>query len=228
LTRKGTIDGFADAGAASGCTPGTVSATHSNNRPNFKLVAEAQACSNLRLPVTALIDSTTATAVATFAEVNPATGTFEFYANTSTGQTFDWTYGDGNSGSGDTATHSYGGPGVFTVTLVVTDSTCNTADTTTFTVTSHIGLDENALGQTLAAFPNPNTGVFTVRIAGNEAFEGQLEVLNVMGQVVTATSVDKRSASLDVNLDLRDYAKGIYMVRLSGSEGQAVLRVVVR
>jgi hypothetical protein len=84
------------------------------------------------------------------------------------------------------------------------------------------------LGQTLAAFPNPNTGVFTVRIAGNEAFEGQLEVLNVMGQVVTATSVDKRSASLDVNLDLRDYAKGIYMVRLSGSEGQAVLRVVVR
>ena len=228
LTRKGTIDGFADAGAASGCTPGTVSATHSNNRPNFKLVAEAQACSNLRLPVTALIDSTTATAVATFAEVNPATGTFEFYANTSTGQTFDWTYGDGNSGSGDTATHTYGAAGVFTVTLVVTDSTCGTADTTTFTVTSHIGLDENALGQTLAAFPNPNTGVFTVRIAGNEAFEGQLEVLNVMGQVVTATSVDKRSASLDVNLDLRDYAKGIYMVRLSGSEGQAVLRVVVR
>ena len=133
-----------------------------------------------------------------------------------------------NSGSGDTATHTYGAAGVFTVTLVVTDSTCGTADTTTFTVTSHIGLDENALGQTLAAFPNPNTGVFTVRIAGNEAFEGQLEVLNVMGQVVTATSVDKRSASLDVNLDLRDYAKGIYMVRLSGSEGQAVLRVVVR
>jgi hypothetical protein len=228
LTRKGTIDGFADAGTASGCTPGTVSATHSNNRPNFKLVAEAQACSNLRLPVTALIDSTTASAVATFAEVNPATGTFEFYANTSTGQTFDWTFGDGSSGSGDTATHSYGGPGVFTVTLIVTDSTCNTADTTTFTVTSHIGLDENALGQTLAAFPNPNTGVFTVRIAGSEAFEGQLEVLNLMGQVVSATSVDKRSASLDVNLDLSDYAKGIYMVRLSGPEGQAVLRVVVR
>jgi hypothetical protein len=228
LTRKGTIDGFADAGVASGCTPGVVGATHANDRPNFKLIAEAQACSNLRLPVTALIDSTAATAVATFAEVNPANGTFEFYANNSTGTSFTWTYGDGNSGSGDTATHSYGGPGVFTVTLVVTDSTCNTADTTTFTVTSHIGLDENALGQTLAAFPNPNSGQFTVRIAGSAAFEGQLEVLNLMGQVVSATSVDKRSATLDVNLDLSNYAKGIYMVRLSGAEGQAVLRVVVR
>ena len=229
LTRKGRIDGNADAGAASGCTPGTITTIqHGNERPNFKLVAEAQACSNLRLPVTALIDSTAATAVATFAEVNPATGTFEFYANNSTGTSFTWTYGDGNSGSGDTATHSYGGPGVFTVTLVVTDSTCNTADTTTFTVTSHIGLDENALGQTLAAFPNPNSGQFTVRIAGSAAFEGQLEVLNLMGQVVSATSVDKRSATLDVNLDLSNYAKGIYMVRLSGAEGQAVLRVVVR
>jgi hypothetical protein len=46
--------------------------------------------------------------------------------------------------------------------------------------------------------------------------------------VVSATSVDKRSATLDVNLDLSNYAKGIYMVRLSGAEGQAVLRVVVR
>jgi len=228
LSRKGTIDGFADAGANSGCTPGVVGATHSNNRPNFKLVAESQACSNLRLPVMVQVDSTAATAVATFAEVDPATGTFEFYANNSTGTSFTWTYGDGNSGSGDTATHSYGGPGVFTVTLVVTDSTCNTADTTTFTVTSHIGLDENALGQTLAAFPNPNSGQFTVRIAGSAAFEGQLEVLNLMGQVVSATSVDKRSATLDVNLDLSNYAKGIYMVRLSGAEGQAVLRVVVR
>jgi hypothetical protein len=70
--------------------------------------------------------------------------------------------------------------------------------------------------------------MFTVRISGASEFEGQLEVLNLMGQLVSATSVDKRSASLDVNLDLSDYAKGIYMVRLSGSEGQAVLRVAVR
>ncbi len=228
LTRKGTIDGYADAGAASGCTPGTVGATHANNRPNFKLIAEAQACSSLRLPVTVQVDSTAANAVATYTEINPATGNFEFYANNSTGTSFSWTFGDGTSGSGDTTAHMYGGPGVFTVTLVVTDSTCNTADTTTFTVTSHIGLDENALGQTLAAFPNPNSGQFTVRIAGSAAFEGQLEVLNLMGQVVSATSVDKRSATLDVNLDLSNYAKGIYMVRLSGAEGQAVLRVVVR
>jgi hypothetical protein len=229
LTRTGTIDGFADLSSASGCTPGAVtSATYSNNRPNMKIVAEAQACSNLRTAVTLNIDSTSADAVASFLEVNPATGTFDFYAGGSTGQTFAWTFGDGGTATGDTVSHSYGSAGVFTATLTLTDSTCNTSDVVSFVVTSHIGMGENALNQQLMAFPNPNSGAFQVRISGAEQFEGQLEVLNLMGQVVTSIPVEKRTAVLEVPMDLSDYAKGIYMLRLSGAQGQSVLRVVVR
>ena len=185
-------------------------------------------CSEIRKEVSFAVNSDFAHAVGTATVTNASTGEFTFVASGSTGNQFNWNFGDGTSGSGSTAVHNYSGPGVFNVTLTVTDTVCGTSDDTTFTVTSSIGLDESALGQSFAAFPNPNTGVFTVRIAGSEAFEGQLEVLNLMGQVVSVTSVDKRSASLDVNLDLSDYAKGIYLVRLSGLEGQAVLRVVVR
>jgi len=92
-----------------GCTPGAIpTATYSNNRPNMKIVAEAQACSNLRTAVTLDIDSTSADAVASFLEVNPATGTFEFYAGGSTGQAFTWTFGDGGTATGDTVSHTYG------------------------------------------------------------------------------------------------------------------------
>ena len=229
LTRTGTIDGFADLSTASGCTPGAVtSATYSNNRPNMKVVAEVQACSNVRTPVTLNIDSTSADAVASFFEVNPATGTFDFYAGGSTGQTFSWTFGDGGTATGDTVSHSYSSAGVFTATLTVTDSTCNTTDVVSFVVTSHIGMGENILNQQMMAFPNPNSGAFQVRISGAEQFEGQLEVLNLMGQVVASIPVEKRTAVLEVPMDLSDYAKGIYMLRLSGAEGQSVLRVVVR
>jgi hypothetical protein len=229
LTRTGTIDGFADLSAGNGCTPGAIaSATYSNNRPNMKIVAEAQACSNVRTPVVLNVDSTTADAVGSFLEVNPATGSFDFYAGGSTGQTFAWTFGDGGAASGDTVSHTYGSAGVFTATLTVTDSTCNTTDVVSFVVTSHIGMSENLLNQQLMAFPNPNSGAFQVRISGAELFEGQLEVLNLMGQVVARVPIEKRTAVLEIPMDLSDYAKGIYMLRLSGAEGQSVLRVVVR
>jgi hypothetical protein len=195
---------------------------------NGKVYYGSVGCSEIRKEVSFAVNSDSANAVGTGTETNASTGEFTFDAAGSTGNQFNWNFGDGTSGSGATTVHNYGGPGVFTVTLTVSDTVCGTTDDTTFAVTSSIGLDENALGQTLAAFPNPNTGMFTVRISGASEFEGQLEVLNLMGQLVSATSVDKRSASLDVNLDLSDYAKGIYMVRLSGSEGQAVLRVAVR
>ena len=229
LTRTGTIDGFSDNTTAGGCTPGTIiSATYGFSRPNMKVVAEAQACSNVRTPVVMNIDSTSADAVASFVEVNAATGTFEFYAGGSTGQTFTWTFGDGGSATGDTVTHSYASAGVFTATLTVTDSTCNTTDVFGFVVTSHIGLGENILNQQMMVFPNPNSGTFQVRISGASEFEGQLEVMNLMGQVVASIPVDKRSNVHEVAMDLTNYPKAVYMLRLSGTEGQTVLRVIVR
>ncbi len=229
LTRTGTIDGFTDNTTAGGCTPGTVlTATYGFSRPNMKVVAEAQACSNVRTPVVMNIDSTSADAVASFLEVNAATGTFEFYAGGSTGQTFTWTFGDGGSATGDTVTHSYASAGVFTATLTVTDSTCNTTDVFGFVVTSHIGLGENILNQQMMVYPNPNSGTFQVRISGASEFEGQLEVMNLMGQVVASIPVDKRSNVHEVAMDLTNYPKGVYMLRLSGTEGQTVLRVIVR
>jgi hypothetical protein len=229
LTRTGTIDGFTDNTTAGGCTPGTVlSATYGFGRPNMKIVAEAQACSNVRTPVVMNIDSTSADAVASFLEVNAATGTFEFYAGGSTGQTFTWTFGDGGSAAGDTVTHSYASAGVFTATLTVTDSTCNTTDVFGFVVTSHIGLGENILNQQMMVYPNPNSGTFQVRISGASEFEGQLEVMNLMGQIVASIPVDKRSNVHEVAMDLTNYPKGVYMLRLSGTEGQTVLRVIVR
>jgi hypothetical protein len=229
LTRTGTIDGFTDSPTAGGCTPGTVAgATYGFGRPNMKIVAEAQACSNVRTPVVMNIDSTSADAVASFLEVNAATGTFEFYAGGSTGQTFSWTFGDGGSATGDTVTHSYASAGVFTATLTVTDSTCNTTDVFGFVVTSHIGLGENILNQQMMVFPNPNSGTFQVRISGASEFDGQLEVMNLMGQVVASVPVDKRSNVHEVAMDLTNYPKAVYMLRLSGTEGQTVLRVIVR
>jgi PKD repeat protein len=48
---------------------------------------------------------------------------------------FEWDFGDGATGTGETATHAYTNPGDYTVTLTVKDAAGNQAtDTLTVTV----------------------------------------------------------------------------------------------
>jgi len=71
--------------------------------------------------------------------ITPATGCVPyqaFFNNTSlAGQTFQWTFGDGNSSSAVNPTNLYSTPGTYVVTLIVIDSsTCNISDTISQTI----------------------------------------------------------------------------------------------
>jgi len=62
---------------------------------------------------------------------NPAV----FSNNSANGNTFFWDFGDGNTSTDVNPSHLYGGPGTYTVTLVVTDSNqCFSPDTTELVV----------------------------------------------------------------------------------------------
>ena len=67
----------------------------------------AAGCSNIRAEVEFAVNSDTALAVGSGTETVPASGTYDFDATGSYGQTYDWTYGDGNVGSGLMVQHSY-------------------------------------------------------------------------------------------------------------------------
>ncbi len=59
-----------------------------------------------------------------------------FNNNSSNGNTFLWNFGDGNTSTAENPSHLYSGPGIYTVTLVVSDNTgCFSADSVQFTVT---------------------------------------------------------------------------------------------
>ncbi len=59
------------------------------------------------------------------------------FTNTSlAGQTFQWDFGDGGTSIATDPTHLYSAPGPYTITLIANDpNTCNTTDTTRFTIT---------------------------------------------------------------------------------------------
>ena len=185
-------------------------------------------CSNIRKEVGFFVNSDTALAVGSGTETVPASGTYDFDAAGSYGQTYDWTFGDGNVGTGLMVQHIYPTAGVYTVSLVVMDTICGSSDSTSFQVTSHVGLDENALGQWIQAYPNPSNGQLVITIEGLNDFEGLLQVINSVGQVLVQETVAKQSGLVSIPMDLRDMAKGVYTIRLAGEAGENSLRVVLQ
>jgi hypothetical protein len=74
------------------------------------------------------------------------------------------------------------------------------------------------------AFPNPNTGVFTLEWSNIEA--QQVVIYNGVGQVVRTQKVHEGGSS--IQMDLRGNAAGIYRAVIYGKDGQVTLPVYVR
>lgn len=74
-----------------------------------------------------------------------------------------------------------------------------------------LGVEQQASNQSFTLFPNPTTGIITIK-----GTEGPVQVLNVFGQVVLHSS--------ETELDLSTYPRGVYFVRTEEGTRKIVLQ----
>lgn len=141
------------------------------------------------------------------------------------GVSYDWDFGDGATGSGDTLTHVYTSNGTYTVQLVVT-GVCGDTDTVTTTVDIQgISVEEVAFDGSVNVFPNPTSGVFNVQVATATAGEAELQLLSLSGQVLHIEKLE-RGNEWNVQIDISDLPQGTYMLTIRTADGTHVERVV--
>ena len=90
-------------------------------------------------------------------------------------------------------------------------------------VISGLGTGEG-IGSKAMAYPNPNSGVFTLEWINMQAH--QVVIYNGVGQVVATQAVDSSSSTLQVDLSTK--AAGIYRAVIYGKDDQVTLPVYVR
>lgn len=103
-----------------------------------------------------------------------------------------------------------------------TNASANTAvllDDISITVAPPIGIKENAANNTIAIFPNPSNGVFTVKAVENSS----VEVYSVIGENVYAANLVKGNNSVD----LSNMAAGTYIVKVKSGNETTTKRVVI-
>ncbi|MDW8416937.1 MAG: T9SS type A sorting domain-containing protein [Bacteroidia bacterium] len=154
---------------------------------------------------------------------SPVSETFTVSSSTS-GNSYQWElYNPGSStanatGSGSSFSHSFSSSGVYTLILISTNGVCEERDTVFVNVSITTALGSSA--GSFSAFPNPNSGSFTIIAPAVGIYE--LRVVDVAGKVVLTDYIQGQRKDLHLRLPA-----GTYQLLLSGEGRSEVIRLLI-
>jgi hypothetical protein len=123
------------------------------------------------------------------------------------GATIMWDYGDLSTDSGAMTSHTYIAPGVFSVTVIISNGGCS--DTIWHNVVVLLGTNiPRHIQLGFDVMPNPSNGEFN--ITSKSGAEKEIEVYNVLGDVVFTSTFTGNTTSIN----LTNLEKGVYFMRV--------------
>ncbi|MDR9373227.1 MAG: PKD domain-containing protein [Schleiferiaceae bacterium] len=146
------------------------------------------------------------------------------FTATQAAQQYAWDFGDGNTGSGATVSHTYAAGGSYAVELVVSD-TCGT-DTATQTI-ADVSTPEWALQRRLSVYPNPTQGRLILDFGAPLEAETRLRITDLSGRVLYQTQLPP-DGSTTRQLDMAQWAAGVYLIELRSARGTAQRSITLR
>jgi hypothetical protein len=152
---------------------------------------------------------------------------WNFNANPSQNELIQvWNYGDGSPlDTGLITSHFYTQNGTYDVILTVVNN-CGSDSDTQQVVISTIDVEEFGMSN-FELYPNPNNGKFRLNGTLDVGGEIQVEVLSMTGAAVYSKTVNT-GQEIDLEIDLRGKASGMYQVRLISAKGVGVKPFVLR
>lgn len=133
------------------------------------------------------------------------------FSNTTTnGMTYYWSFGDGNNSTVTSPSHTYSGNGNYNVTLYAySDDSCSVDSVTKVVQVLSAGIDGVEPSVGVRIYPNPTKDIITVNVNGLNLNELKLQLFDITGKEL----LFKKG---NLTLDLTEYPKGVYHLKLSG------------
>lgn len=149
--------------------------------------------------------------------------TVDFTNNSTNATIYLWDFGDGNTSTENNPTHTYATGGTYMVNLTATYLNCE--DNITHEVMVPLtGLDELAENNYFSIFPNPNNGIFNIKLVNNIKPE-EIQILDYSGK--NLLTIDSYNAESDlIPVDLKMLESGIYFLKIN-SKGKSVTEKII-
>lgn len=95
---------------------------------------------------------------------------------------------------------------------------CFTSSDTIYVTYNDAGFAESALQSSLQVFPNPNKGVFTVKMDLTEACDVSVMVSNILGQVLYTAEYGNESGAFRKEIELPAVVSGMYYLNVKAGK----------
>jgi len=113
-------------------------------------------------------------------------------------------------------------------TVTVTDLFgCTDSDNIVVNYELCVGINERAADAGITLYPNPSNGQIALEIVGRENASLEMTLLNAQGQFMQSFQATQLTSNHLQSIDLTDYPKGIYFVRLNISGVNHVHRISI-
>ncbi len=90
-----------------------------------------------------------------------------------------------------------------------------------------LSIENNAISQQTSLFPNPNNGEFAVKLPSMKIQKATFNLVDAQGRKVFTSTKENDNAD-QFDFQLMNLPKGVYMLHIDTSKGQAVKRVVIK
>lgn len=113
--------------------------------------------------------------------------------------------------------------------VTVTDAAgCSASDTVIVEVEICSGIKDNSLTNSFKIAPNPSAGIFTITAKGVNKENGKLLIRDISGKAIYTEEIIINSGEFKKEIDIHDFAKGIYFMTFNSGTQNISRKIVIQ
>ena len=112
--------------------------------------------------------------------------------------------------------------------LVIADDMCGTQGTETLFMTPPDGISELSFDRNITVYPNPVSDVLTIDIKATVNAGSVISLISLQGQVIFTETITDNVTNYRTEIDVDNFARGIYLLKLEDEHNSIQKRVVVQ